>query len=39
MIAIIDYGAGNLRSVVKALAKLGYPSKVTANPNDLEHAR
>lgn len=39
MIAIIDYGAGNLRSVVKALAKLGYPSKVTANPRDLEQAR
>ena len=39
MIAIVDYGAGNLRSVVKALAKLGYPSKVTTNPFDLENAQ
>ncbi len=31
MIAIVDYGAGNLRSVVNAVAKLGYQPKVTSN--------
>jgi len=35
MIAIIDYGAGNLRSVSNALAKLGYQPKVTNNPKDV----
>jgi len=31
MIAIIDYGAGNLRSVAKAIDKLGYEAKVTTD--------
>lgn len=35
MIAIIDYGAGNLRSVTNALRKLGYQAKVTSNPGDV----
>ena len=35
MIAVIDYGAGNLRSVTNALAKLGYQPKVTRQPGDL----
>ena len=35
MIAIIDYGAGNLRSVANAIAKLGYQSRVTSNPGDV----
>lgn len=35
MIAVIDYGAGNLRSVSNALAKLGYPAKVTSEAADL----
>ncbi len=39
MIAIIDYGAGNLRSVINAIAKRGYKSKVTGNPKDLLKAR
>jgi len=34
MIAIIDYGAGNLRSVTNAIRKLGYHVKVTSNPGD-----
>jgi glutamine amidotransferase len=38
MIAIIDYGAGNLRSVVNALAKLGYQPKVTRDPDDMLNA-
>ena len=32
MIAIIDYGAGNLTSVERAVAYLGYDGKVTADP-------
>ena len=39
MIAIIDYGAGNLRSVVNAITKLGYQPKVTNRPKDLINAR
>jgi glutamine amidotransferase len=31
-IAIIDYGAGNLRSVANAITKLGYPPRVTSDP-------
>lgn len=32
MIAVIDYGMGNLRSVQKALEKLGHEAEVTADP-------
>ncbi len=35
MIAIIDYGAGNLRSVANAIVRLGYQPRVTNNPNDV----
>ena len=28
MIGIIDYGAGNLHSVLKAIARLGYETKL-----------
>ena len=28
MIVVIDYGAGNLRSVVNAIMKLGYEPKI-----------
>jgi len=35
MIAIVDYGAGNLRSVANAIAKLGYEPTVTSDPGDL----
>ncbi|HHT9124368.1 MAG TPA: imidazole glycerol phosphate synthase subunit HisH [Candidatus Brocadiia bacterium] len=38
MIAIIDYGMGNLRSVQKAFEKLGFKAKVTDNPDDLNNA-
>ena len=38
MIAIIDYGAGNLRSVVNALKKLGYQPTVTTEPNEVLRA-
>lgn len=39
MIAIIDYGAGNLRSVVNAVSKLGYRPKVTSSPADVLNAQ
>ncbi|MGI6255698.1 MAG: imidazole glycerol phosphate synthase subunit HisH [Acutalibacter sp.] len=35
MISIIDYGAGNLQSVEKALRYLGYQCTVTADPQAL----
>jgi len=34
-IAIIDYGAGNLRSVANALTKLGYQPTVTDNTDKV----
>lgn len=38
-ITIVDYGAGNLRSVDNAIKKLGYQSKITSSPNDVLDAR
>lgn len=38
MIAVIDYGAGNLRSVTNALVKLGCQPKVTGKPTDVLNA-
>ena len=35
VIAIIDYGAGNLRSVANAIMKLGYQPSVTSNHSDV----
>ena len=34
-IAIIDYGAGNLRSVEKAFAYLGFKAVVTDSPKEV----
>ncbi len=34
-IAIIDYGAGNLRSVVNAFEKVGFAGSVTTDPKDV----
>lgn len=39
MIAIIDYGAGNLRSIVNAITQLGYQSKITSRPQDILDAQ
>ncbi|GAA0452395.1 imidazole glycerol phosphate synthase subunit HisH [Alkalibacillus silvisoli] len=38
MIAIIDYGAGNLRNVQHALSLLGIECKITDQPFDLQSA-
>ena len=35
MITIIDYGAGNLRSVAKAVAKLGYEAEISSDPQKV----
>jgi glutamine amidotransferase len=35
MIAVIDYGMGNLRSVEKALERVGAKVKVTSRPKDI----
>jgi glutamine amidotransferase len=39
MIAVIDYGAGNLRSVMNAIAHLGYRAEITDQPGDLLKAK
>ena len=38
MIAIVDYGVGNVRSVERALVHVGAEPKLTADPDDLERA-
>lgn len=38
MIAIVDYGMGNLRSVEKAFEKVDVDTKVTTNPKDIDKA-
>ena len=38
MIAIVDYGMGNLGSVAKALAFIGCPSEITSDPAVLSRA-
>jgi len=37
-VAILDYGAGNLRSVTKAVLRLGYLALVTADPRAVQGA-
>ena len=38
MIGIIDYGLGNLRSVLGAIEKLGFQGTISSEPNDLSRA-
>jgi glutamine amidotransferase len=38
MIAIIDYGAGNVASVANAVTRLGSPFVITSSMNELENA-
>jgi len=38
MIGIVDYGRGNLRSVEKALEKLGYDAEVMTSPAQIKDA-
>ena len=39
MIAVIDYGAGNLRSVANAIARLGYQPRITSQAGELSEAQ
>ena len=39
MIAIIDYGAGNLRSVANAIDRLGYQPRITSQAGELSEAQ
>jgi glutamine amidotransferase len=39
MIAIVDYGMGNLRSVQKAFERIGAIARIVPYPGDLAHAR
>lgn len=38
MIAVVDYGIGNLRSAQKALEHLGAPAALTSDPDDVRRA-
>lgn len=38
MIGVIDYGAGNLSSVLKAVKKLGYDAKVISTAKEINEA-
>ena len=38
VIALVDYGAGNVGSVLKAVEYLGFPSEITSDPAQLQHA-
>jgi glutamine amidotransferase len=38
MIAIVDYGMGNLRSVQKAFERVGHAALITADPNRVAEA-
>ena len=38
MIAIIDYIAGNVKSVENAVRKLGYETLITSNPEEIKNA-
>src|SRR3990170_2839932 len=37
-LVIVDYGAGNLRSVSKALEKVGYPAVITSDASQVVRA-
>lgn len=39
MIAIVDYGVGNLKSVYKALEKLGFEAKITSKKEEINQSR
>lgn len=39
MIGIVDYGRGNLRSVEKALEKLGFQALIMSSPQEVAQAR
>ena len=39
MIAIIDYGAGNIRSVANAIGRLGHEAHLTSDPEEVLAAR
>ncbi len=38
MIAVIDYGRGNLGSVEKAFRRIGMPAVITQDPRSLDEA-
>ena len=38
MIVVIDYGAGNLRSIQRALAHFGEEPVITGNPDQIAGA-
>jgi imidazole glycerol-phosphate synthase subunit HisH len=39
MIVIVDYGMGNLRSVLKRIERMGYNANLSSGPDDIEMAK
>ena len=39
MITIVDYGAGNIKSIRNMLKKIGVESIISSQPNDIEAAK
>ena len=37
-IAIINYGAGNIQSILFAIERLGYKAVLTNNPDEIQQA-
>jgi imidazole glycerol-phosphate synthase subunit HisH len=38
-VAIVDYGAGNLRSVISALRRIGCDASIAESQHDVQHSR
>ena len=38
MIAVIDYGLGNIKNIQRAINRLGFNAILTDNPNDIKAA-
>jgi glutamine amidotransferase len=39
VVVVVDYGAGNLRSVANAIARLGYQPRITSDPGKVAKAQ
>jgi glutamine amidotransferase/cyclase len=38
-VSLLDYGAGNVLSVINAVKKLGYQVNLIQNPGDIQNAK
>lgn len=39
MIAVVDYGMGNIASIIHSLQRMNYAYEITSNPERLRHAK